>query len=58
MAQDRVGWAPGWNSRHSRSYGLSEAQVQAGPDQPGPGVGRPLEQTVHIEGSISLSVSI
>ncbi len=37
MAQDRVGWTPGWNSRHSRSYGLSEAQVQADLDQPGPG---------------------
>ena len=37
MAQARVGWAPGWSSMHSRSYGLSEAQVQASLDQPGPG---------------------
>ena len=36
MAQARVGWMPDWNSRHSRSYGLSEAHAQAGLDQPGP----------------------
>ncbi len=37
MAQDRVGWTSSWSSSHSRSYGLSEAQDQAGLDQPGPG---------------------
>ncbi len=37
MAQDGVDWAPGWKSGHSCSYGLSEAQAQAGLDQTGPG---------------------
>jgi len=37
MAQDRCVWAPGWTERHSRSYGLKEAQAQACLDKPGPG---------------------
>jgi hypothetical protein len=37
LAQDKCGWTPLWSESHSRSYGLSEEQVQACLDQPGPG---------------------
>ncbi len=31
------GRAPRWSEIHSRSYGLSEAQIQAFETEPGPG---------------------
>ena len=45
MAQHRRGWTPRWNERNSRSYSLSEAQVQACMDQPAPGQDAGPQQT-------------
>ncbi len=37
MAEGRCVWTPRWSESHSRDYGLSEAQVQACLNPPGPG---------------------
>jgi len=37
MAKGSDGWTPRWSEMHSRSYGLSEAQVQAFEIKPAPG---------------------
>jgi hypothetical protein len=37
MAKGSGGWTPRWSEMHSRSYALSEAQVQAFETEPGPG---------------------
>jgi hypothetical protein len=37
QAQDRCSWTPLWSESHSRSYDLSEEQVQGCLDKPGPG---------------------
>jgi hypothetical protein len=37
MAKGSDGWTPRWSEFHSRSYGLSEAQVQAFATEPAPG---------------------
>ncbi len=37
MAKRSVGWTPRWSEMHSRSYGSSEAQVQAFETEPAPG---------------------
>ena len=37
MAQGSCGWTPLWSETHSRSYELSEEQVQACENQPAPG---------------------
>ncbi len=37
MAKGSGGWTPRWSEMHSRSYGLSEAQVQAFETEPAPG---------------------
>ncbi len=36
MAQGSCGWAQFWSETHSRSYGLSEEQIQAYENQPAP----------------------
>ena len=37
IAMARCDWTPPWSENHSRSYGLSEGQVQACLDERGPG---------------------
>jgi hypothetical protein len=37
LAQESGVWTPLWSESSSRSYYLSEEQVQAHDDQPGPG---------------------
>jgi hypothetical protein len=37
MAKESGGWTPRWSEMHSRSYALSEAQVQAFEAKSAPG---------------------
>jgi len=37
MAKESSGWKMRWSEMHSRSYALSEAQVQAFETKPAPG---------------------
>jgi hypothetical protein len=37
LAQESCAWTPLWSERGSRSYHLSEQQVQVHENQPGPG---------------------
>jgi hypothetical protein len=57
LAPNRCGWTPFWNKSHSRSYDLSEAQVPAHMDKPGPGQAEGRSQNVRLKfiGSLILA---